>query len=123
MLDRSIAQADLLPRWASGIIRKTDLEPAGSDGDFSANRGVDVTNELLKIVMRMSRRALSTAAVATVLATQGLALGQISGEGVRLDNIESLESARPILEYIIAGVCIFGALAIGFKSSNRAQGT
>ena len=51
------------------------------------------------------------------------AFGQMVEEGVRQDNVERLESARPILEYIIAGVCIFGALAIGFKSSNRAHGT
>lgn len=48
---------------------------------------------------------------------------QIVEEGVRQDNVERLDSARPILEYIIASVCIFGSLAIGFKSSNRAQTT
>ena len=47
------------------------------------------------------------------------AFGQIVEEGVRQDNVDRLDSARPILEYVIAGVCIFGTLAIGFKSSNR----
>ena len=50
-------------------------------------------------------------------------VAQIVEEGVRQDNVDRLESARPILEYVIAGVCIFGTLAIGFKSSNRAQTT
>ena len=50
-------------------------------------------------------------------------VAQIGEEGVRQDYVDRLESARPILEYVIAGVCIFGTLAIGFKSSNRAQTT
>ena len=50
-------------------------------------------------------------------------VGQMVDEGVRTDNVERLESSRPILEYVIAGVCIFGTLAIGFRSSNRATAT
>ena len=72
---------------------------------------------------RRMMRVGMPAVVACLLATASVALGQINGEGVRADNIEVLEASRPILEYIIAGVCIFGALAIGFKSSNRAHGT
>ncbi len=71
------------------------------------------------------RRVLVIAAAIAiaVLLTVRPALGQIVEEGVRPDNVETLPSSRPILEYVIAGVCIFGSLAIGFKSSNRAAGT
>ena len=66
--------------------------------------------------------AAAAVAVVSIVAVQP-ALGQIVEEGVRQDNVDVLPSSRPIVEYIIAGVCIFGSLAIAFKSSNRAAGT
>lgn len=66
---------------------------------------------------------LAAAVLIAGLATASPGFAQMVDEGVRQDNVERLESARPILEYVIAGVCIFGSLAIGFKSSNRATGT
>jgi len=76
-------------------------------------------------MLRKVHQTLLLAAIATLiglLAANPVA-AQIVEEGVRQDNVDRLDSARPILEYIIAGVCIFGSLAIGFKSSNRAQTT
>lgn len=78
-----------------------------------------------RLMMRNVRRTLLMAAIATLigLLAANPAAAQIVEEGVRQDNVDRLDSARPILEYVIAGVCIFGSLAIGFKSSNRAQAT
>ena len=84
-----------------------------------------VTTRVNKKMGRTIRNVLPIAAalvIAFMVATRP-ALGQIVEEGVRQDNVETLPSSRPIVEYIIAGVCIFGSLAIGFKSSNRAAGT
>ncbi len=44
---------------------------------------------------------------------------QSGGEGLRMDNINTLETSRPILEYVLAGGFLIGSLALGFMSSKR----
>jgi len=119
-----------------------DLEPTASDGiilcDPNAHgvrmrmalaciqyghKGMLVTNRFFTRLNTLVHPAARMALPFIVLAVCNLAQAQINTEGVRMDNIETLDSARPIVEYIIAGVCIFGSLAIGFKSSNRPQST
>ncbi len=55
---------------------------------------------------------LSSGAVAQIVVESG-------DEGVRMDNINTLETNRPILEYVLAGGFLIGSLALGFMSSKR----
>lgn len=63
---------------------------------------------------------LAASALAVLLLTS-ISAGQITSEGVRPDNIDPLESSRPIVEFALAGGFLLGVLAIAFKNSKRTQ--
>ena len=56
--------------------------------------------------------SLASGAVAQIVVQSG-------DEGLRMDNINTLETSRPILEYVLAGGFLIGSLALGFMSSKR----
>ncbi len=68
-------------------------------------------------------RILTLLIVGLVLCLASAAVAQIvvqSGDdGLRMDNINALETSRPILEYVLAGGFLIGSLALGFMSSKR----
>ena len=66
------------------------------------------------------RRIISLVLV-LLFAFSAPALAQINDENVRPDNIDKIESDRPITEFALAGGFLVAVLAIGFMPSKRVQ--
>lgn len=71
------------------------------------------------------RRAL-IAAVALTLWMAAPGAGQLvvetgGDQEVHMDNLNALETKRPILEYMLGGAFLIGSLALGFMSSKRSH--
>jgi len=54
-----------------------------------------------------------------IVYTAALALGQLNDPSVQGENIPLLPAKEPVLEYVLAGVFLLAALAIGFMPSKR----
>lgn len=48
-------------------------------------------------------------------------LAQVNDESVQEGNIEKLPTDRPVIEYALAGCFLLAAMAVGFKTSKRAN--
>ena len=57
--------------------------------------------------------------LAAVLMGTAPVLAQVNEDGVSATNIEPLAGSQPVLEYVLTGVFLLAALAIGFMPSKR----
>ena len=67
----------------------------------------------------MTKRFAVVGAAAILLVGMPL-LAQVNDNSVSDTNLEPLPSSQPVLEYVLTGVFLLAALAIGFMPSKRA---
>lgn len=70
----------------------------------------------------MMRKAMSWIILAAAaMAPVSGAAGQQTDPSVTSPNLGNLSAKQPILEYVLAGGFLLGAMAIGFKPTNRVK--
>jgi preprotein translocase subunit SecG len=73
-----------------------------------------IRTEFSAVIIRLA--VISAAVVLLVLAPLQ---AQVNDDSVSDTNVEPLPSSQPVLEYVLTGVFLLAALAIGFLPSKR----